>query len=105
MYKINIRKKLFKYLPTYLQKCNNLSLYFRTIIKHEYYIINIFCNINNYLLFALMDSWTSEGSNKPTGTDISPSLISAKVTSSTPPNEFTPNKDEILPRPNSVLFE
>ncbi|KAL5237253.1 hypothetical protein ACI65C_004663 [Semiaphis heraclei] len=50
-------------------------------------------------------SWTSEGSNKPNDTEISPSLISAKVTNSTPPNEFTPDKDDILPRPNSVLFE
>lgn len=52
-----------------------------------------------------MDSWTSETSNQPTRTEFPPPLISAKVMSSTPPSEFTPNKDETLPRPNSVLFE
>lgn len=52
-----------------------------------------------------MDSWTSEMSNQGTGIEFSPSLISTKVTSSTPPNEFTPNKHDTLPRPNSVLFE
>jgi len=46
-------------------------------------------------------------SNQPARTEFPPPLISAKVMSSTPPSEFTPNKDETLPRPNSnsVLFE
>lgn len=50
-------------------------------------------------------SWTSEMSNQLTRTEFPPPLISGKVMSSTPPSEFTPNKDETLPRPNSVLFE
>lgn len=63
-------------------------------------------NINN-LSYTLMDSWTSEMSNQPARTEFPPPLISEKVMSSTPPSEFTPNKDETLPRPNSnsVLFE
>lgn len=62
-------------------------------------------NINNLSYYALMDSWTSEMSNQPTRTEFPPPLISGKVMSSTPPSEFTSNKDETLPRPNSVLFE
>jgi len=61
-------------------------------------------NINN-IFCVLMGSWASDVSHQRSGLDQSTSSTNAIVTSSNPPNEFTPNKVENSPRPNSVLSE
>jgi len=69
---------------------------------------NTRCNKNNNIddmFCALMRSWASDVFNQRTGIDYSPSSTNAIVISSSPPNEFTPNKVEKPPRPNSVLSE